>query len=102
MAMPAVRALKRGRPDARLTVLTPAARNETRPDVNLNIAGPQASYLHVNRDTKAPITRASILQGLHQNAIDRLGLRNENGQSPAAARAQAIRVSAYQGNNEIR
>jgi len=91
-----------GLDDLYLTVLTPAARNETRPDVNLNIAGPQASYLHVNRDTKAPITRASILQGLHQNAIDRLGLRNENGQSPAAARAQAIRVSAYQGNNEIR
>ena len=91
-----------GLDDLYLTVLTPAARNETRPDANLNIAGPQASYLHVNRDTKAPITRASILQGLHQNAIDRLGLRNENGQSPAAARAQAIRVSAYQGNNEIR
>ena len=91
-----------GLDDLYLTVLTPAARNETRPDANLNIAGPQASYLHVNRDTKAPITRASILQGLHQNAMDRLGLKNENGQSPAAARAQAIRVSAYQGNNEIR
>ena len=91
-----------GLDDLYLTVLTPAARNETRPDVNLNIAGPQASYLHVNRDTKAPITRASILQGLHQNAMDRLGLKNENGQSPAAARAQAIRVSAYQANNDIR
>ena len=91
-----------GLDDLYLTVLTPAARNETRPDANLNIAGPQASYLHVNRDTKAPITRASILQGLHQNAMDRLGLKNENGQSPAAARAQAIRVSAYQANNDIR
>ena len=91
-----------GLDDLYLTVLTPAARNETRRDANLNIAGPQASYLHVNRDTKAPITRASILQGLHQNAMDRLGLKNENGQSPAAARAQAIRVSAYQANNDIR
>jgi LysM repeat protein len=91
-----------GLDDLYLTVLTPAARNETRPDANLNIAGPQASYLHVNRDTKAPITRASILQGLHQNAMDRLGLKNENGQTPAAARAQAIRVSAYQANNDIR
>jgi hypothetical protein len=34
--------------------------------------------------------------------MDRLGLKNENGQSPAAARAQAIRVSAYQANNDIR
>ena len=91
-----------GLDDLYLTVLTPAARNETRPDANLNIAGPQASYLHVNRDTKAPITRTSILQGLHQNAMDRLGLKNENGQTPAAARAQAIRVSAYQANNDIR
>jgi hypothetical protein len=31
-----------------------------------------------------------------------MGLRNENGQSPAAARAQAIRVRANQGNNENR
>jgi len=91
-----------GLDDLYLTVLTPAARNETRPDANLNIAGPQAPYLHVNRDTKAPITRASILQGLHQNANDRLGLKTENGQTPAAARAQAIRVSAYQANNDIR
>jgi LysM repeat protein len=91
-----------GLDDLYLTVLTPAARNEPRTDVSLNIAGPQAPYLHVNRDTKAPITRASILQGLHQNANDRLGLKAEGNPAAAAARAQAIRVSAYQANNEIR
>lgn len=58
--------------DLYLTVLTPAARNETRPNVALNIPGPQASYLHVNRDTRAPITRNSILAGLHYNANERL------------------------------
>jgi hypothetical protein len=85
-----------------LTVLTPAARSEPRSDVSLNIAGPQAPYLHVNRDTKAPITRASILQGLIQNANDRLSLKADGHPATAANRAQAIRVSAYQGQNEIR
>ena len=88
--------------DLYLTVLTPAARSEPRSDVSLNIAGPQAPYLHVNRDTKAPITRASILQGLIQNANDRLGLKADGHPATAAHRAQAIRVSAYQGQNEIR
>ena len=60
--------------DLYLTVLTPAARSETRAHANLNIAGSQASMLHVNRDTTAPITRHSIIEGLHQNAINRLGL----------------------------
>jgi len=60
--------------DLYLTVLTPAARSETRAHANLNIAGSQASMLHVNRDTSAPITRHSIIEGLHQNAINRLGL----------------------------
>ena len=61
-----------GLDDLYLTVLTPAARNETRPNVALNIPGQQAAYLHVNRDTSAPITRNSILAGLHQNANERL------------------------------
>ena len=73
-----------------LTVLTPAARNETRPNVALNIPGPQAAFLHVNRDTRAPITRNSILAGLHQNANERLGV--EVAQRPSV---QAARISAY-------
>jgi hypothetical protein len=31
----------------------------------LPIAGPQARYLHVDQNTQAPITRNSILAGLH-------------------------------------
>jgi hypothetical protein len=54
-----------GLDDLYLTVLTPAARQETRPDAPLPIAGPQARFLHVGQDTAAPITRNSILAGLH-------------------------------------
>lgn len=54
-----------GLDDLYLTVLTPAARQETRPDAPLPIAGPQARYLHVGQDTRGPITRNSILAGLH-------------------------------------
>ena len=79
-----------GLDDLYLTVLTPAARNETRPNVALNIPGPQAAFLHVNRDTRAPITRNSILAGLHQNANERLGV--EVAQRPSV---QAARNSAY-------
>jgi len=76
--------------DLYLTVLTPAARNETRPNVALNIPGQQASYLYVNRDPRASITRNSILAGLHQNANDRLGI--DVAQRPSL---QASRLSAY-------
>ena len=79
-----------GLDDLYLTVLTPAARNETRPNAALNIPGPQAAFLHVNRDTRAPITRNSILAGLHQNANERLGV--EMAQRPSL---QAARISAY-------
>lgn len=79
-----------GLDDLYLTVLTPAARNETRPNAALNIPGPQAAVLHVNRDTRAPITRNSILAGLHQNANERLGV--EVAQRPSF---QAARISAY-------
>ncbi len=55
-----------GLDDLYLTVLTPAAKKETRPDAPLPIAGPQARYLHVGQDTRGPITRNSILAGLHR------------------------------------
>jgi hypothetical protein len=80
-----------GLDDLYLTVLTPAARNETRPNVALNIPGQQAAYLHVNRDTRAPITRNSILVGLHQNANERLGVDVAQRQQSL----QAARLSAY-------
>lgn len=83
-----------GLDDLYLTVLTPAARNETRPNVALNIPGQQAAYLHVNRDVRAPITRNSILAGLHQNANDRLFGTTQTAQQRNNA-LQAARLSAY-------
>jgi len=55
-----------------LTVLTPNARNETRPDAPLNIAGRQAAYLYEGRDPAGIITRNSLVNGLKLNARDRL------------------------------
>ena len=55
-----------------LTVLTPNARNETRPNAPLNIAGRQAAYLYEGRDPSGVITRNSIVNGLKLNARDRL------------------------------
>ena len=73
--------------DLYLTVLTPAAKSETRTDVGLNIAGPQANYLHVNRDVTAPITRDSLVQGLHQNALDKLGIDDRSIKDALATQA---------------
>ncbi|MFM2240949.1 MAG: hypothetical protein RJA69_2323, partial [Pseudomonadota bacterium] len=87
-----------GLDDLYLTVLTPAARQETRQHVNLNIAGNQAPQLYVNRDVRAGITRQSIQQGLHQNANERLGLDTPPTLQPVSgnvSRVQALKVSAY-------
>ena len=87
-----------GLDDLYLTVLTPAARQETRQQANLNIPGNQAAHLYVNRDVRAGITRQSILQGLHQNANERLGLDTPPTVQPVsgnATRVQALKVSAY-------
>ena len=83
-----------GLDDLYLTVLTPAARNETRPNVALNIPGQQAAYLHVNRDTRAPITRNSILAGLHQNANERLGTEVAQRNAVQTARMSADAAQA--------
>ena len=84
-----------GLDDLYLTVLTPAARNETRPNAALNIPGPQAAYLHVNRDTTAPITRNSILAGLHFNANERLRSAGVEVAAKPTPRINASRLSAY-------
>ena len=87
-----------GLDDLYLTVLTPAARQETRQQANLNIPGNQAPQLYVNRDVRAGITRQSILQGLHQNANERLGLDSPPMMQPVSGnvtRVQALKVSAY-------
>jgi len=70
--------------DLYLTVLSPAARGESRRDAPLPIPGPQAAYLHVGQNTRAPITRNSIVAGLHQFSNQLLGLS-----SPAVPVAQA-------------
>lgn len=62
-----------GLDDLYLTVLTPAARSETRANAPLNIAGRQASYLYEGRDPNGAITRNSIIAGLKSNARERLG-----------------------------
>jgi len=59
-----------------LAVLQPAARGEKRSEEPLGIPGKQAKYLYEGRDPQAPMTRASISQGLVQNAADRLGFKN--------------------------
>lgn len=89
-----------GLDDLYLTVLTPAARNETRPNAALNIPGPQAAYLHVNRDTRAPITRNSILAGLHFNANERLRANTEVAQQQPRPSYSAARLSAYAAQAE--
>jgi LysM domain len=103
--------------DLYLTVLTPSARREKAPDANLNIAGSQAPHLYVNRDKSAPITRNSIMQGLYQNAMERLGRHApvtatvaQNTPSPVALptpsnavnRAQALRIGAYLNQDYVR
>ncbi len=77
--------------DLYLSVLMPSARNTTAANAPLNIGGSQASYLHVGRDRSGPITRQSILEGLQQNAAERL--------APFASprsRLQALRLSGYE------
>lgn len=56
---------KQGLDDLYLSILSPAARSEARADAPLPIAGPQASLLHVGRNPRNPITRASLVAGLH-------------------------------------
>ena len=59
--------------DLYLTVLTPSARGETRPDAPLSISGKQAAHLYEGRDPTGIITRNSIIAGLKNNARERLG-----------------------------
>ena len=60
--------------DLYLTVLTPAARRERNINAYLDIAGQQANVLTSHGETAAGITRKSLLQGLRQNAKDKLSI----------------------------
>jgi len=88
---------KSGLDDLYLSVLMPSARSEVRTDVALPIGNNQARALYEGRDTNAPMTRESILQGLLKNAADRLGPS-----APASGRLQAIRTAAYEENTSLR
>jgi len=83
-----------GLEDLYLSVLNPASRSQLRADAPLNIPGPQARSLHVDRNSAAPITRQSIRQGLLQNAAERLG-----NLLPPSLRQQAQRAQQYVQNN---
>ena len=60
--------------DLYLTVLTPAARSERNMNAYLDIAGQQANILKTNSEPSAHITRKTLLQGLRQNARDKLSM----------------------------
>ena len=79
-----------GLEDLYLSVLNPASRSEPQASAPLNIPGPQASSLHVGRDTSAPITRQSIRQGLVQNASERLAQI-----AAPVMRLQGLRAARY-------
>ena len=71
-----------GLDDLYLAVLMPAARSETRPDAPLPIPGVQSSWLHPARDRRLPITRDSIVQGLH--ALTQAALANGSNRRAAS------------------
>jgi len=79
-----------GLDDLYLSVLHPASRSQRTSHAALNIPGAQARQLYVGSDTSAPITRQSILQGLLQNAAQRLGQL-----LPASLQSQAQRIAQY-------
>ena len=107
--------------DLYLSVLQPAARNETRPDAPLGIPGAQAGALYTDKNSNNnTITRQSLIRGLMQNAQRVLGLdradvkRPDNrAQTPATPPTQASpespsstssrrssqRVASYDGND---
>jgi hypothetical protein len=81
-----------------LAVLQPAARNETRSEAPLGIPGKQSLKLYEGNDNQSSITRNSIIQGLMQNAVDRL---NTNNNSPRN-RIQSQKTAEYEANDPSR
>ncbi len=79
-----------GLDDLYLSVLHPASRSQRTSHAALAIPGAQARQLYVGSDSSAPITRQSILQGLLQNAAQRLGQL-----IPASLQPQAQRIAQY-------
>lgn len=84
---------RQGLDELYLAVLSPAARQERRADAPLAIAGPQASLLHVGRDTRNPITRASLIAGLHA-VTDRVLSAASGRKSPARLYAEVAQPAS--------
>lgn len=68
--------------DLYLAVLMPSARTRGDPQAALDIPGPQARVLHEGMDRRRPITRRSLVAGLHLQAQRVLG-------GPGAAMSEA-------------
>ena len=81
-----------------LAVLQPAARNETRLEAPLGIPGKQALKLYEGNDAQSPITRNSLIQGLMQNAVDRLNTHNNSPRN----RIQSQKTAEYEVNDPSR
>jgi len=82
--------------DLYLTVLTPAARRERNINAYLDIAGQQANVLKTDSEPNAPITRKTLLQGLRQNARDKLSMNNH---APNPVNTNSTNSLQQSGNN---
>lgn len=83
-----------------LTVLTPAARRERSANASLDIAGQQATALYEGNDRNGGITRNSLLNGLYQNARDKLAM-SIPAANPLAAPASVNRASLQRVSSRI-
>ncbi len=83
-----------------LTVLTPAARRERSANATLDIAGQQATALYEGNDRNGGITRNSLLNGLYQNARDKLAM-SIPAANPLAAPASVNRASLQRVSSRI-
>lgn len=83
-----------------LTVLTPAARRERSANATLDIAGQQATALYEGNDRNGGITRNSLLNGLYQNARDKLAM-SIPAANPLAAPTSVNRASLQRVSSRI-
>jgi len=88
--------------DLYLTVLQPAARQEKQAHAPLNILGQQARALHVDADTRQPITRQSIVDGLLRHTREKLGQMFSPAPAPRAGTAVQVSQTEVQGAQDKR
>lgn len=90
-----------GLDDLYLSVLTPSARQEARPNTPLNIGGDQARALYVGADRDKGITRQSLTRGLQQHAQRILSQHEPQQQAGNAAATQRQQVAARNSYVEV-